>query len=347
MPRTLTFAVFRAGTHTDSAGNEREWTTDDLDRIASRYSEQSAHEAPIVIGHPKDNAPAYGWIKRLYRMGEELFAEATSVADEFVDWIQRGLYRKRSIALYPDMLLRHVGFLGAVPPAVKGLPDVAFAQSDAALVTFEFSDRTEFAQSWVWENIRRLFQGVREYLIEIKGVEVADRHLPSWTIENLVPPEPATADYADPLPPKQEPRMPDPNTPAPSPDDAAALRARLAEVEAENAALHAAQRASEFSAFLDTPEIKAKVTPAMRPRLIALFTAAPDAVEIEFSEGDGDAKKTVKESREDLIKNFLRSIPDQVAFGDVATSQKVAPAADTDADVAFGKAIAGSLPARS
>ena len=39
-------------------------------------------------------------------------------------------YEKRSASFYPDGRLRHVGFLGAAPPAVKGLAGIAFGQED-------------------------------------------------------------------------------------------------------------------------------------------------------------------------------------------------------------------------
>lgn len=119
--------IFRTGTWTDSSGNTRTWTEEDLDRIVERYNPQE-HEAPVVIGHPKDNAPAWGWVEALKRDGEVLYAKLKQLVPEFVDMVKRGLFKKRSISLYPDLTLRHIGFLGAMPPAVKGLPDVAFRQ---------------------------------------------------------------------------------------------------------------------------------------------------------------------------------------------------------------------------
>lgn len=65
------FEVFRTGTHTDSAGNTSQWTKDDLDRIAQQY-DPTHHEAPIVIGHPETDSPAYGWIQALKVEGEKL-----------------------------------------------------------------------------------------------------------------------------------------------------------------------------------------------------------------------------------------------------------------------------------
>ncbi|MDA8086542.1 MAG: 4Fe-4S binding protein [Nitrospiraceae bacterium] len=132
----LKIAVFRTGKHTDSKGETRDWTQQDLDAIASKY-DPSAHEAPAVIGHPKDNAPAYGWVKGLEREGDTLYAHVEPTVPEFQGWLKSGLYKKRSISLYPDMTLRHIGFLGAMPPAVKGLPDFAFSGDEAATIEFE------------------------------------------------------------------------------------------------------------------------------------------------------------------------------------------------------------------
>jgi len=56
------------------------------------------------------------------------------VAPEFKDWVKRGLYKKISVALYPDLGLRHIGFLGATPPAVKGLKQATFSEKAAWII---------------------------------------------------------------------------------------------------------------------------------------------------------------------------------------------------------------------
>ncbi len=130
--------VFRAGRHTDSQGREREFTAADLDRMVAGY-DPAKHEAPAVVGHPKDNAPAYGWVEGLQRAGDLLLAKFKQVAPEFEELVAAGRYKKRSISIYPDGTLRHVGFLGAQPPAVKGLKDVSFAADDAS-TSYEFNE---------------------------------------------------------------------------------------------------------------------------------------------------------------------------------------------------------------
>ena len=170
--------IFKTGRHTDSAGNIREWTEEDLDRIVGKY-DPANHEAPIVIGHPEESAPAYGWAEKLKREGQILYAKARDVVPEFADMVKRGLFKKRSISLYPDLTLRHVGFLGATPPAVKGLPNMAFSGNDA--VTIEFSD----APPWIWNNIADVFRSIRDWIIEKEGKEKADQVIRDWNIEDI------------------------------------------------------------------------------------------------------------------------------------------------------------------
>lgn len=124
------FEIFCAGEHTDSAGNKAEWTTDDLNEIASLYN-PAHHEAPIVLGHPESDSPAYGWVAGLKVEDSKLLAKPRDLDPGFVDLVKKGRYKKVSIALYPDLGLRHVGFLGAVPPAVKGMRQANFGDKKA------------------------------------------------------------------------------------------------------------------------------------------------------------------------------------------------------------------------
>jgi hypothetical protein len=140
--------IFWAGTHTDSAGNTQTFTTADLQQMAASY-DTGKHEAPIVIGHPKTNDPAYGWVKTLNFENDTLYADVTQVDNDFKDLVNQGRYKKVSAAFYPpnektnpvpgSFYLRHVGFLGAQPPALKGQPtNIAF--TEATTITFEFEE---------------------------------------------------------------------------------------------------------------------------------------------------------------------------------------------------------------
>ncbi|MCE7932770.1 MAG: hypothetical protein DYH17_15530, partial [Xanthomonadales bacterium PRO6] len=104
-------------------------TDADLSAIAAAY-EPAAYRAPVVIGHPEDDHPAYGWALGLSLADDGLWAEV-EVTPELVDAIEAGHYRAVSVSLWPPgasgnpkpegWSLKHIGFLGAKPPAVKGL----------------------------------------------------------------------------------------------------------------------------------------------------------------------------------------------------------------------------------
>ena len=56
--------IFRPGRHISAAGASLEFTEADLAATVAAYNPE-LHEAPIVVGHPKDNGPAYGWVTGL------------------------------------------------------------------------------------------------------------------------------------------------------------------------------------------------------------------------------------------------------------------------------------------
>ncbi len=129
--------IFKVGKHTSSNGTTKEYSLEDLNSIISNHSEPT----PIVVGHPQTNSPAFGWIKNLFIQGESLFAEATDLVPEFLDLVKQKIYKNRSVSLKQNedgtLSLNHVGFLGGVLPAVKGLQELNLNADDSA--SFEFS----------------------------------------------------------------------------------------------------------------------------------------------------------------------------------------------------------------
>jgi hypothetical protein len=170
--------IFQGGKQIDSAGKEHDGNAL-IDKAVASFN-AAAHEPPACIGHPKDDAPAYGWVESLKKQGNLLLAKFKQIQPEFEEMLKKGLFKKRSAAFYPDGTLRHVAFLGATPPAVKGLPDVAFADGEVA--SFEFVD---YQTVWAWESIARMFGRMRDYLIEKDGVEKADQIISSYNIEEI------------------------------------------------------------------------------------------------------------------------------------------------------------------
>lgn len=129
--------IARAGRFQDSSGAWHDFSQSRLEKIAAGY-DPGKREAPLVLGHPATNGPAHGWIKSLKTLGQKLMAKTVCVTAETKQAVDNGLYKYVSMSLYRDGGLRHVGLLGATPPAIDGLAPVAFADDDAA-ITINFS----------------------------------------------------------------------------------------------------------------------------------------------------------------------------------------------------------------
>ena len=134
--------IFRTGTHTDSSGRRRTWTEADLSRIASNYASRT-EDAPIVFGHPKNDAPAEAWIEDVRVNGDKLQALPAQPSDKAREAVDTGAYKYGSLSLTPDLRIRHFGLLGAVPPAVKGLGRVEFEEEGGLTVDVNFNEPEE------------------------------------------------------------------------------------------------------------------------------------------------------------------------------------------------------------
>lgn len=177
--------IFKPGSFVAMNGKRYEYTEADLRATAAVY-DPDKHEAPMVIGHPKDDAPAYGWGKALEFADGGLQLIPDQVDPAFAELHRAGRFKKRSASFYaPDdprnptpgtWYLRHVGFLGAQPPAVKGLKAANFGEGDA--VTVEFGD-------WNDQTIARLFRNVKNFLIEKFGKTEADQVIGEWELEDI------------------------------------------------------------------------------------------------------------------------------------------------------------------
>lgn len=142
MTETRIFQIFRAGSHTTSAGAKLTFSENDLNRISTSFNTRNRRDAPLVIGHPENDRPAYGEVTQLIPEGSKLFAVA-NVSPGLVDMVRSGHYKKISAAFHSATdprnpipgywYLRHVGFLGAQPPAVKGMAPLNFAETGGSL----------------------------------------------------------------------------------------------------------------------------------------------------------------------------------------------------------------------
>jgi hypothetical protein len=139
--------IFRSGEQTDSQGNTRLWTEDDLDQVVANHADERFGSAPIVVGHPKTDDPAYGWTSELKKVGNTLLAKFKEINPAFEKLVREGAFKKRSVRLIEGehgWTLAHIGFLGAAAPAVEGLKPINFntniVYSDFEVVMEEKTD---------------------------------------------------------------------------------------------------------------------------------------------------------------------------------------------------------------
>jgi hypothetical protein len=154
--------IFRAGNY----GDKGIFSATDLDRVISNY-DPDHHEAPACIGHPKDNLPAYGWTSQLKRDGDTLLAKFKEVDPDFESLVKAGRFKKRSAAFYLDGAgkvagLRHVAFLGAQPPEVKGLKNLNFEDNGRSFISVNFGEEeaVEVTEKTIREQISAFFSEV-------------------------------------------------------------------------------------------------------------------------------------------------------------------------------------------
>jgi hypothetical protein len=156
MGQTPRIKIMPPGRFTSVEGTVVDFSEEALRQAAEAY-DASTDPAPLVVGHPKLDAPAYGWAKSLAFEDGHLVAEPDmdKLEPAFAEAVRAGRYSKVSGRFYlPDgrgnpkpgsLYLKHIGFLGAAAPAVKGLGTVSFAESEderGGAVTIETTPET-------------------------------------------------------------------------------------------------------------------------------------------------------------------------------------------------------------
>lgn len=331
-----TIQIFKTGKHTAMSGTALSFTETDLSATAAAY-DPAKHEAPIVCGHPSHDAPAYGWIRSLAFADGALEADPAQVDPGFAELVAGGAYKKISASFYtPDSpsnpvpgvyYLRHVGFLGAQPPAVKGLRNPSFAETEQGIVEFgDWDDRT----------IARLLRSLRDWMISKYGKAEADEALPGWDVQSI-------SDSA--AQPEQDDSSSSQgfheNKPTKGDEMSAEDKARLFALEQENTRLKAEQAAfaeaekkrvadaqhADNAAFAEDLVKQGRLLPAQKDVAVATldFISCQEKV-VEF--GEGGAKKPLI----DAFKEVLKTVPKQVEFAEVGgPGSHVSAAAEVNA----------------
>lgn len=317
-----TLQIFKPGKHVSNTGTTLEFTEADLQASAAAYN-PAIFQAAIVIGHPKTEDPRWGGIDSLIYSEGHVEATPIDVQPEFAEMVNKKLFNAVSASWYtPDSpnnpvpgvyYLRHVGFLGAQPPAIKGLnpSGISFSEAEPGIVEFaelQFSGYDDMT-------IAKLFRRIREYFIAEKGIEIADNMIPDFYISDL---EIAANRQIN----KENPPLSNFNEgDVMSAED----KQRLAALEAENQTLK--QQQADFAeaqektrrdaahadnvAFAEGLVKSGQLLPSQKDAVIANLNHVSDqANAVEF--GEGEAKQPLLEA----LKASYSANPKIVNFGE-------------------------------
>lgn len=284
--------IFRAGTYQAMAGQSVTLTPADLAATASAY-DPARHEAPLVVGHPSDNHPAWGWVSGLSAQGDDLSATPRDVAAEFAEAVRARRYSKISASFWPPAhpanpvpgvwSLRHVGFLGAAVPAVLGLSPVALADGGEGLVTIE-ADPIDFSSP----------------------ADPATPTEPPMPDSVAAPPADPTADFA-----AREAALTALQT------DLTAREAAIAEREKAAAAQAEALRRTEIASFIGGLVAEGKILPIEQPPLVALLATAPAEPAADFA-APVEAGEPTPRAAAEWLRAWLPLLPVRVPYGEFA-----------------------------
>ncbi len=318
--RMRNIEIFRAGRHTDINGVQRQFSDADLQGMAGSY-DPKLHEAPIVVGHPRTDDPAYGWVQSLKVAAGKLVAIPHQVNAAFSELVQAGSYKKVSAAFYAPSdknnpapgkwYLRHVGFLGAQPPAIKGLAGASFGEGDALDSAF-----------------------VIEFGEDSAPTDAQDATKPS-------------AASAEPSPSFSAPKTTDqPSTTQPPEEktvteaEAAALKAQneqlqkqLDEASKREAAAAQAARTAEHTAFAEKLISEGRLPESDKARIVALADAIHPANGQAVMFGEGDDQTTLYKQ----LQAFLQALPPRVEFGEHATRKRASDHPGDEERIAYAE----------
>lgn len=341
--------IFKIGKHTATNGQTLPFDETMLAAAVKGY-DPTLHEAPVVVGHPKDNHPAFGWIDHLELTKDGVvLAHPKQVDADFAELVEQGKYKKRSASWYlPDspnnpkpgtLYLRHVGFLGAMPPAIKGLKDVQFSEQEQGVV--EFGD----VSPWIFSNFAAILRKWREKIIAKDGIEEADNMIPSYQIDDFAAEAERLRFERDKQTQAAIPNFTEPQDKTMTPEQIAAMQAELDALKAKEVNFSESEKAiKQREAALAKREIglqvddlikQGKVLPAQKVGLVE-FMASLDGstLTVEFGEGE-QAKKL---SPRQFMTDFLEKMPKLVDFAEHSKPDGKQDAGDLTAEELAKKA---------
>lgn len=320
--------IFKAGKHRAMNGKVYEFSDADLTQIVQAYDPHLS-QAPHVVGHPKTDDPAWGWVKSI-GIDEDglLYSEQEQVDPAFAEIIDAGRYKTRSAAFYAPndpanpkpggYYLRHVGWLGAVAPSVKGLGPAFSEEAGDDLIEFADGLADGF---WVKDILR----GLRDWMIDKFSLDEANKVIPAWAIDNVERSDkPAFADVQGPADQTDPPADP---APEPEPAADAAFAERQAQLDAREAAIAAREAATgadqvafaqaartaargEDTTFVDDLVLAGKLPPGHADQVKTLLGVLDGDEQISFAQGEDGPR--------DQLRALLSGLGTTIVFAEVA-----------------------------
>ena len=296
------FAVFRAGTHTDSRGRTATFTREDLDGMVQSYDPE--RPSPCVITHEELYSPfGYAKVEALRRDGDVLQArcEADSIEPQFASLVEDGRPHNRSVQIVPQpdggYRMGHVAFLGAEPPAVEGLAPISFSAAG-----MEFASETAWDEYRDASSIARIMDILRRLAVKVFGEEEADAVVSSWEVTSSAEEAGARRERAS----RRENEAGDPSMKTYSQTEFdEALAAARAEARA------AARRDTANRARIDGLVDSGRIAPAQAEGLAEFVALLPAGEVLEFSRGTGETSEQVKTSPAAHLFGLLEALPER------------------------------------
>lgn len=300
-------AIFKPGKH---APNTPNFSLADVKRIASTY-DPGKHEAPVVVGHPKTNAPAFGWVDKLsVGKGGVLFAHLKDVNQGFAKMVKDGAFRKISASIYKPSArnnpakggfsLRHVGFLGAAPPAVQGLPAVSFAAGDDDSFVVDFAAEDGGAED---EDVANLSETIKQLS---ERIAILEAEKPTMSEKKNT--ETAGADDQ-----------------ANFAEREAELSKKTADLEKREAAVAKAElaaRRKEHESFAEGLASAGQLLPRHQNGLVELLTGLSAEQTVNFAAADGEEKE---HTALEFVKDVFSALPKQIEYAELAKDDGARP----------------------
>jgi len=132
--------IAKAGEQPTTKGGKITYSTSDMDKTIQKYN-PTMHEAPVAVNNPNDSDPAMAWVEALRREGNLLYAKIKAVVPEFLDMLNKNVFARQTISLYPDLSLCRVGFYGPMPD-IKGFSTTDLHNGGVTML-FEYDEKND------------------------------------------------------------------------------------------------------------------------------------------------------------------------------------------------------------